>query len=49
MGVGCGKGNELDSVPLTMIRLFNIRARVLNGWSKTRTQILDICDGWICR
>ncbi|KAJ9487858.1 hypothetical protein VN97_g5451 [Penicillium thymicola] len=48
-GVDCGRGNELSHVPLEMIRVFNIRARVIHGWGKTRGQILDICDYWIGR
>lgn len=45
--VDCGNRDDLSHVPLEMIRLFNIRARVLHGWGETRTQILDICDNWI--
>lgn len=48
-GVDCGRGNELSHVPLEMIRVFNIKARVIHGWGKTRGQILDICDYWISR
>lgn len=48
-GVDCGRRDELSHVPLEMICVFNIRARVLHGWGKTRCQILDICDDWIGR
>ncbi|KGO64032.1 hypothetical protein PITC_012690 [Penicillium italicum] len=48
-GVDCGEQSTLLNYPLEMIRVFNIRARVLYGWGKTRTQILDICDDWISR
>lgn len=48
-GVDCGKRDELSHVPLEMIRVFNIRARVLHGWGNTRCQILDTCDHWIGR
>ncbi|KAJ6187710.1 hypothetical protein N7519_002618 [Penicillium mononematosum] len=48
-GVDCGSHNELSSVAKEMIRLFNIRARVMYGWNNNRTQILDICDDWVSR
>ncbi|KXG48830.1 uncharacterized protein PGRI_027000 [Penicillium griseofulvum] len=53
-GIDCCKGNELSDLPITMTRLFNIRAHVLHGWSgadrcgsDTRSEILGICDEWI--
>ncbi|OQE15625.1 hypothetical protein PENFLA_c031G09427 [Penicillium flavigenum] len=48
-GVDCGSHNELSAVPMEMIRLFNIRARVMYGWNNNRTQILDVCDDWVSR
>ena len=48
-GVDCGSHNELSTVVLEMIRLFNIRARVMHGWDNNRGRILDICDDWVSR
>lgn len=48
-GVDYGRRDELSYVSLETICVFNIRARVLHGWGKTRCQILDICDHWIGR
>ncbi|CAG8888078.1 unnamed protein product [Penicillium egyptiacum] len=48
-GVDCGSQNELSNLPMEMVRLFNIRARVIYGWGNARAQILDICDDWIAR
>ncbi|KAJ5773966.1 hypothetical protein N7457_008862 [Penicillium paradoxum] len=47
-GVDCGGHNDLSSVSLEMIRVFNIRARVLYAWGNGQhLGILDVCDHWI--
>jgi hypothetical protein len=44
-----GISNDLGLLDRQMIRMFNIRARVLHGWDSRREEILMICDDWIGR